>query len=89
MLALISTSDKNFEKASTVLTTIKEKQLIELEQMVEEILLTLKVYDEKIAELNRQDKEEAKQNKKTKKSKLEKEEEQLKLLKNQGLIDDE
>lgn len=89
LLALISTSDKNFEKASTVLTTVKEKQLIELEQMVEEILLTLKVYDEKIAELNRQDKEEAKQNKKTKKSKLEKEEEQLKLLKNQGLIDDD
>lgn len=88
LLALINTSDKNFESADKFLTAIYQKNIIELQKMHEEILTSLQIYEQKIAEQNKQDALEAKQKKQVK-TLDQQHDEQLALLKNQGLIDDD
>ncbi|MGN0819090.1 MAG: hypothetical protein ACI4M6_01665 [Christensenellaceae bacterium] len=88
LLALINTCDKNYLKADDILTTVSEKHILQLEKMYEEILTSLKLYEQKVNEQNNKDKEEARL-KKVKKSIDDMHEDQLTLLKNQGLIDDD
>lgn len=87
LVALINTSDKNYQKADKILTTISEKNIVELQKMYQEILTSLEIYEQNIAKQNEQDIIESKQ-KKANKTLDNQHEDQLSLLKSQGFIDD-
>lgn len=88
LLALINTCDKNYMNADSILTRINENQIEPLKKMYEEILTSLKIYEEQIKEQKKIDKAEAKL-KKAKKSNGNMHRDQLTFLKNYGYIDDD